>query len=121
VVGFEVVSHFTSPDGQIQYYPTWVELVINLNHVALALNAAFNIVIYICKDKTFRSACADIAVPNCVKRRLEKRVSTTICLHLCTHVRPRHLFLADLCELASSPGRLSPAESSHPASALAQA
>ena len=53
MVSYEVVNHF---QGSVHTggYPFWVELVINLNHVALAFNAAINIVIYICKDKTFR-------------------------------------------------------------------
>jgi len=70
-VGFEVVTHFTKPEGGKTYYPTWVEVIINLNHVALAFNAAFNIVIYICKDKTFRNACISMIAPACLKCRLE--------------------------------------------------
>ncbi len=50
----EVVTHFNHPHGKNPFLPFWVEMVINLNHVALAFNAAINIVIYICKDKTFR-------------------------------------------------------------------
>ncbi len=59
VVGYEAITHFkqSGEDNDEEGgggYPLWVELVINLNHVALAFNAAINIVIYICKDKTFR-------------------------------------------------------------------
>ncbi len=62
VVCYEVITHFNKggEGGGGAGYPFWVEVVINLNHVALAFNAAVNIVIYICKDKTFRKACASL-------------------------------------------------------------
>ena len=50
----EVITHFYSSHDDFSPPPLWVELTINFNHVALAFNAAINIVIYICKDKTFR-------------------------------------------------------------------
>ena len=57
-VGHEVFSHVSSSSGDhpSPFPPVWVEVVINLNHVALFVNASVNIVIYICKDKTFRRA-----------------------------------------------------------------
>lgn len=60
VVSYEVIAHFYYGATNQQPYPLWVEIVINLNHVALALNAAINIAIYICKDQKFRTACSDV-------------------------------------------------------------
>ena len=67
---YEVIIHFTSPspgekvDGQEvpvkRGFPLWIEIVINLNHVALGINAAMNIVVYIYKDLKFRQACIDL-------------------------------------------------------------
>ncbi len=58
VVGYEVFSHFNSDGGG--NFPFWIEVVINLNHVALATNAAMNIAVYICKDTKFRKACIEM-------------------------------------------------------------
>ncbi len=57
--GYEVYIHVkeVAPESG---YPPWVLVVINLNHVALAFNAAVNTVIYIYKDRTFRAACANL-------------------------------------------------------------
>ena len=44
------------------YYPAWVEIVINLNHLALVMNAAFNIAIYVCKDNKFRNHCIQLCI-----------------------------------------------------------
>jgi hypothetical protein len=60
VVTYEVITYLYKECDKEQGYPFWVEVVINLNHVALAFNAAINIAIYICKDSKFRSACIDL-------------------------------------------------------------
>jgi uncharacterized membrane protein YgcG len=57
VIGYEVISHLKDDKG---HFPKWIEVVICLNHVALATNAAMNIAIYICKDTKFRKACIDL-------------------------------------------------------------
>merc|ERR1712117_862549 len=57
---FKVFNHLTDiPDS----FPAWIEVLILLNHVALATNAALNIVIYICKDKKFRRECLQLVCP----------------------------------------------------------
>ena len=60
VVSYEVFSYLGPETESPGDYHFWVEVVINLNHVALAVNAAVNIVIYICKDKKFRAAFVEL-------------------------------------------------------------
>ena len=65
VVSYEVFNHLTDiPDS----FPAWIEVLILLNHVALATNAALNIVIYICKDKKFRKVCIELLCPMQLRR-----------------------------------------------------
>ena len=65
MVSYEVFNHLT--DG-LDGFPAWIEILIPLNHVALATNAALNIVIYICKDKKFRKACIELLCPMWLRR-----------------------------------------------------
>ena len=62
VVIYECLQFFE--DSQCRLYdpdfPDWVVVMIFMNHTALAFNAAVNIVIYIYKDSTFRTAFGDV-------------------------------------------------------------
>ena len=65
MVSYEVFNHLTDDNPE---FPAWIEILIPLNHVALATNAALNIVIYICKDKKFRKACIELLCPMWLRR-----------------------------------------------------
>ena len=65
MVSYEVFNHLTDDNSP---FPAWIEILIPLNHVALATNAALNIVIYICKDKKFRKACIELLCPMWLRR-----------------------------------------------------
>lgn len=66
-IGYEVISFVHHGPDQVMY-PLWMHIIINLNHVALAANAAINIAIYICKDKKFRNACLNVMGMLCLKK-----------------------------------------------------
>ena len=73
MVSYEVFNHLMDDgsDGSngSAGFPVWIEILIPLNHVALATNAALNIVIYICKDKKFRKACIELICPMWLRRK----------------------------------------------------
>ena len=65
MVSYEVFNDLME---QGEGFPAWIEIIISLNHVALATNAALNIVIYICKDKKFRKVCIELLCPMQLRR-----------------------------------------------------
>ena len=65
MVSYEVFNDIME---QEEGFPAWIEIIIPLNHVALATNAALNIVIYICKDKKFRKVCIELLCPMRLRR-----------------------------------------------------
>jgi hypothetical protein len=39
--------------GDLKYWPSWVQTLVNINHFALVVNSSINILIYACKDEKF--------------------------------------------------------------------
>ena len=41
--------------GSIKYWPSWIQTLVFLNHLALVVNSSINILIYTVKDEKFRN------------------------------------------------------------------
>lgn len=64
IIAYEVAKQFSGNfNYEKHYFPFWVELLLEMNHVALAFNASVNIGIYIYNDQRFRKAVMGLVHP----------------------------------------------------------